>query len=306
MSDLNFKDSLEIALTRTKQYIDNNLSKKADISYIEENAFSGDYNDLENKPCYMTPGIDTETRGPWHPGFINDEDRFEFPSMVNEYGQEFRSEEMVRCYSGEVDMSWFEWSVIVMNIPRYGIGDNYVLEDFGEDSKYNYLNWDDYKFVDNVYVFDKPVYVSGTGELSYRYICAMIVLQETTLTGTSKSVTYPPGVYITYATDTGGGTGRIEKVGIKPLSEELLPGDYLEFKNDAVLKSRDIMTGLFDSDNDYDYYRNTITTVPSLKTMISAIEYKTSNIGPSVQMLSQEEYDALGDNIDPGTLYIIG
>lgn len=35
MSNLNFKDSLEIALTKTKQYIDDNLSKKADISYVD-------------------------------------------------------------------------------------------------------------------------------------------------------------------------------------------------------------------------------------------------------------------------------
>lgn len=35
MSNLNFKDSLEIALTKTKQYIDDNLSKKADTSYVD-------------------------------------------------------------------------------------------------------------------------------------------------------------------------------------------------------------------------------------------------------------------------------
>ena len=281
----------------TKKYVDDQIT---------ENGFSGDYNDLENRPCYETPGINTEIRGPWHPGFINDEDRFEFPSMVNEYGQELRSEEMIRCYSGEVDLSWFEWSVVVMDIPRYGMSNGYVLIDFGEDSKLNYLNWDDYKLVDNVYTFDKYVYVSGTSELRYRYVCAMIVLQETTLTGTSKSVTYPPGVYITHATDTDGGTGRIEKVGIKPLSAELLPGDFTSLKNDAVLKSRDIMTELFDDNNDYDYYRNTTTRVPSLKTMISAIEYKTANLGPSIIMLSQAAYNDLGDNIDPNTLYIIG
>ena len=66
------------------------------------------------------------------------------------------------------------------------------------------------------------------------------------------------------------------------------------------------MTSLFTYDNDYDYYRNSTTRVPSLKTMISAIEYKTANSGPSIQMISQEDYDALGDNIDPETLYIIG
>ena len=43
MANMNLKDALNKALRTTKQYID-----KA----IEENGFSGDYNDLENRPCY--------------------------------------------------------------------------------------------------------------------------------------------------------------------------------------------------------------------------------------------------------------
>ena len=43
MANMNLKDALNKALKTTKQYID-----KA----IEENGFSGDYNDLENRPCY--------------------------------------------------------------------------------------------------------------------------------------------------------------------------------------------------------------------------------------------------------------
>ena len=37
-------------------------------------------------------------------------------------------------------------------------------------------------------------------------------------------------------------------------------------------------------------------------------EFNTAiaNAGPKIVMLSQAEYDALGNNIDPGTLYIIG
>ena len=35
MSNLNLIDSLEIVSTKTKQYIDENLAKKADISYVD-------------------------------------------------------------------------------------------------------------------------------------------------------------------------------------------------------------------------------------------------------------------------------
>lgn len=42
MANMNFEDALELALQTTKQYIDNKT----------ENEFSGDYNDLTNRPCY--------------------------------------------------------------------------------------------------------------------------------------------------------------------------------------------------------------------------------------------------------------
>jgi hypothetical protein len=41
---MNLKDALNKALRTTKQYVDKT---------IEENTFSGDYNDLTNRPCYM-------------------------------------------------------------------------------------------------------------------------------------------------------------------------------------------------------------------------------------------------------------
>ena len=47
MANMNLKDALNKALRTTKQYID-----KA----IEEKGFSGDYNDLENRPCYEDKG----------------------------------------------------------------------------------------------------------------------------------------------------------------------------------------------------------------------------------------------------------
>ena len=52
MANMNLKDALNKALRTTKQYID-----KA----IEENGFSGDYNDLENRPCYEDITIETGT-----------------------------------------------------------------------------------------------------------------------------------------------------------------------------------------------------------------------------------------------------
>lgn len=38
----------------------------------------------------------------------------------------------------------------------------------------------------------------------------------------------------------------------------------------------------------------------------NAIDDAMANAGPNIVMLSQAEYDALGDNIDSETLYIIG
>jgi hypothetical protein len=43
MANMNFEDALELALQTTKKYIDDK---------IEINGFSGDYNDLANRPCY--------------------------------------------------------------------------------------------------------------------------------------------------------------------------------------------------------------------------------------------------------------
>ena len=43
MANMNFEDALELALQTTKKYIDDK---------IEVNGFSGDYNDLANRPCY--------------------------------------------------------------------------------------------------------------------------------------------------------------------------------------------------------------------------------------------------------------
>ena len=43
MANMNLKDALDRALRTTKQYVDNHVS---------ESVFSGDYNDLINKPCY--------------------------------------------------------------------------------------------------------------------------------------------------------------------------------------------------------------------------------------------------------------
>lgn len=43
MAKMNFKDALNKSLQTTKKYVDDQ---------IVENKFSGDYNDLENRPCY--------------------------------------------------------------------------------------------------------------------------------------------------------------------------------------------------------------------------------------------------------------
>jgi hypothetical protein len=43
MAKMNFKDALNKSLQATKKYVDD---------AIQENGFSGDYNDLENRPCY--------------------------------------------------------------------------------------------------------------------------------------------------------------------------------------------------------------------------------------------------------------
>lgn len=43
MAKMNFKDALNKSLQATKKYVDDQIT---------ENKFSGDYNDLENRPCY--------------------------------------------------------------------------------------------------------------------------------------------------------------------------------------------------------------------------------------------------------------
>ena len=47
MAKMNFKDALNKSLQVTKQYVDDQIAEKG---------FSGDYNDLENRPCYEDEG----------------------------------------------------------------------------------------------------------------------------------------------------------------------------------------------------------------------------------------------------------
>ena len=47
MAKMNFKDALNKSLQATKKYVDDQITEKG---------FSGDYNDLENRPCYEDKG----------------------------------------------------------------------------------------------------------------------------------------------------------------------------------------------------------------------------------------------------------
>ena len=83
MANMNLKDALNKALKTTKQYID-----KA----IEENGFSGDYNDLENKPVSLK-SYELIT-------FSKEEIYTNFENAYNEFGQYISLH--------EIDMSLFD------------------------------------------------------------------------------------------------------------------------------------------------------------------------------------------------------
>ena len=290
MANMNLKDALDRALRTTKQYID-------------QNGFSGDYNDLENRPCYMVEIPDAPNgiyQVPFMASWIPEEDWYIFPTVSHPDNTDLNivNRDMVRISYSVPDLSLFE------NIEVYhddfgwaksgdcivSLGDGYTLED--------------YKYAENVYLFNDTVVDADTSTITKYLPCAMIVLEETIITGSDRSTTFPPGVYLHCGSDSDARMGTITGAGVKKLNEEMIPSSFAK-KDEVVMKKDVVHDEIYKVSEQYDDFRNN-NNPPSMSTMIQFIDYKTANSGPSIQMISQEDYDALGDNIDPGTLYIIG
>lgn len=85
------------------------------------------------------------------------------------------------------------------------------------------------------------------------------------------------------------------------IKTDLLDGKKLKYVTQAEY---DALTD--DKKNDENIiYNITDADIPDYVTQ-EELNTAIANAGPSIVMLNQAEYDALGNNINPGTLYIIG
>jgi hypothetical protein len=294
-------------LTDDEKNDENIIYNITDVDIKEE--FSGDYNDLENRPCYMIDDIpdawDGMYRLPFSTWGIPEEDWYFFPTVSNPENPnvDISYRDMVRVSYTVPDLSLFE------NIEVYHDNHGYPKSGRCIANLNEYDTLEEYKYVENVYLFNDTKANPNTGLITDYLPCAMIVLEETIISGkdyddTNISTTFPPGIYLHCGSDTGAKMGTITGVGIKKLHEEMIPSSFAK-KDEVVMRNDVVHEGIYKvSEQYYDFRYN--NNPPSMSTMIQFIDYKTANSGPSIQMISQEDYDALGDNIDPGTLYIIG
>lgn len=187
MAKMNFKDALNKSLQVTKQYID---------EQIVENAFSGDYNDLENKPYYDSREYTTST--------------FEFDGVYENTDREVVSnyvEIANTTYSHNVYFVKLDYEVSLLppkncyednnfsnEYTASCIDQNGVIDEISYEAPYELNTEKKYAYVGNFYfVYEDITYTEITNDVACNYdltqgIWARVTIYDTGVSHIPKKI----------------------------------------------------------------------------------------------------------------------
>ena len=211
---------------------------------IQENGFSGDYNDLENRPCYDDDGEIKQLDEKFIPDTIArtvDLEQAIGNGLMDFPGTKNANNMVVQA----TDLKVGGWYKVPDKIEDQNLPGIILIQKMRTDG---YRNWTIY----------------GNGDIPDRFAIFYVATNNDNNT-----------ILIRYGAVT-----------------TIIDIDWA-----AETRTMDLINNVYEFEpiNDYNFV--------SKKYVDEAV---AANAGPSVVMLSQQEYNDLGNNIDPGTLYIIG